>query len=55
MKEYLICYWTEQHNVATDVKQIIKATSLMEALEIFSTNNVFRKISSINEINKCKL
>jgi len=52
MKEYLICYWTEQHDVATDIEQIIKASNLMEALETFTANNVFRKISSINEINK---
>jgi hypothetical protein len=50
MKKYLICYWTEQNDVCTDLEDIVEANNIMEALEKFKTSRVFKSITGINEI-----
>tara|TARA_R110000868_G_scaffold323197_1_gene584148 strand:- start:317 stop:496 length:180 start_codon:yes stop_codon:yes gene_type:complete len=50
MKKYLICYWTEQNDVCTDLEDIVEADNIMEALEKFVTSRVFKSISGINEL-----
>ena len=50
MRKYLICYWTEQNDVCTDLEDIVEANNIMEALEIFATSKVFKSITSISEI-----
>lgn len=50
MRKYLICYWTERNDVATDLEDIVEADNIREALDEFITTTVFRKINSISEI-----
>ena len=50
MRKYLIRYWVERNDVATDLEDVVDAENIMEALEKFTANNVFRKISSVSEI-----
>lgn len=50
MRKYLVCYWVERNDVATDLEDIVEADNISEALEKFTANNVFRKISSVSEI-----
>jgi hypothetical protein len=50
MKKYLICYWAERNDVATDLEQIVEADNIMQALEKFTANNVFKSIDSISLI-----
>ena len=50
MRKYLICYWAERNDVATDLEQIVEADNIMQALEKFTANNVFKSIDSISLI-----
>jgi hypothetical protein len=50
MRKYLICYWTERNDVATDLEEFINADNMMEALEKFTANNVFKSIDSVSLI-----
>ena len=50
MRKYLICYWTERNDCATDLENIVEADNITEALKNFKTNNVFKSIDSISEI-----
>ena len=52
MKKYLICYWTERNDVATDLEDIVEANNIMEALEKFTASTVFKSIDSISIITK---
>lgn len=55
MRKYLICYWAERNDVATDLEQIVEADNIMQALEKFTANNVFKSIDSISLIVNPKL
>ena len=50
MKNYLICYWAERDDCATDLEKIVEADNMMEALEKFTANSVFKSIDSVSEI-----
>jgi hypothetical protein len=50
MRRYLICYWTERNDVATDLEDIVEADNIMEALEKFTASTVFKSIDSISLI-----
>jgi hypothetical protein len=50
MKRYLVCYWTERNDVSTDLEEIVEADNIMDALEKFTANNVFRSIDSVSLI-----
>lgn len=50
MKKYLICYWTERNDVATDLEQIVEADNITQALKKFKANNVFKSIDSVSLI-----
>ena len=50
MRRYLICYWTERNDCATDLETFVEADNMMEALEKFTANNVFKSIDSISLI-----
>lgn len=50
MKKYLVCYWTERNDVATDLEDIVEADNISEALEKFKASKVFKSIDSISEI-----
>lgn len=50
MKKYLVCYWTERNDVATDLEEIVEANNISEALEKFTANNIFKSIDSISLI-----
>ena len=50
MRKYLICYWAERNDCATDLEKIVEADNMMEALEKFTANNVFKSIDSISII-----
>jgi recombination DNA repair RAD52 pathway protein len=50
MRKYLICYWAERNDCATDLENIVEADNITEALKKFKTNNVFKSIDSISEI-----
>jgi hypothetical protein len=50
MKKYLICYWTERNDVATDLEDIVEADNIMEALKKFTASTVFKSIDSISLI-----
>jgi hypothetical protein len=50
MRKYLICYWVERNDVATDLEDVVEADNIREALDEFITTTVFRKINSISEI-----
>jgi len=50
MRKYLICYWAERNDCATDLENIVEAANITEALKKFKTNNVFKSIDSISEI-----
>lgn len=50
MKKYLICYWTERNDVATDLETFVEADNITEALEKFTANNVFKSIDSVSLI-----
>ncbi len=48
MRRYLICYWAERNDCATDLEDIVEADNMMEALEKFTANSVFKSIDSIS-------
>lgn len=50
MRRYLVCYWTERNDVATDLEDIVEADNISEALEKFKTSKVYKSIDSISEI-----
>jgi hypothetical protein len=50
MRKYLICYWTERNDECTDLEKFVEADNMMEALEKFTANNVFKSIDSISLI-----
>jgi hypothetical protein len=50
MKKYLICYWAERNDEATDLEDFVEADNIMEALRKFTSNNVFKSIDSISLI-----
>jgi hypothetical protein len=50
MRKYLICYWAERNDCATDLEEFINADNMMEALEKFTANNVFKSIDSVSLI-----
>jgi len=50
MRKYLICYWTERNDEATDLETFVEADNMMEALEKFTANNVFKSIDSVSLI-----
>lgn len=50
MRKYLICYWVERNDEPVDLEDFVQADNIMEALEKFIANNVFRKIRSVSEI-----
>ena len=50
MRKYLICYWAERNDEATDLEKFVDADNIMEALEKFTANNVFKSIDSISLI-----
>jgi hypothetical protein len=53
MKEFLVTYWTEQNDEATDIETIIQAYTLAEALERFRSKTLYYKyIESIKMIIK---
>ena len=49
MKKYLVCYWVERNDVATDLEGIVEADNISEALEKFKASTVFKSIDSISE------
>lgn len=48
MKRYLICYWEERNDVATDLEELIDAEDIKDALDKFKEN--YKKISSISVV-----
>jgi hypothetical protein len=51
MTKYLVTYWTERNDEATDVEIIIEANNKDEALKIFlDMNKSYKKIESIQEM-----
>ena len=50
MKKYLICYWAERNDEATDLETFVEADNITEALKKFKANNVFKSIDSISLI-----
>jgi hypothetical protein len=50
MRKYLICYWTECNDEATDLEKFVEADNMMEALEKFIASTVFKSIDSISLI-----
>ena len=48
MRRYLICYWAERNDCATDLEEIVEADNMMEALEKFTANSVFKSIDSVS-------
>jgi hypothetical protein len=50
MRRYLICYWAERNDVATDLEELVDADNIMEALEKFTSSSVFKRVTSVSEI-----
>jgi hypothetical protein len=50
MRKYLICYWAERNDCATDLEELVDANNIMEALEKFIAFSVFKRITSISEV-----
>ena len=50
MRKYLVCYWTERNDVATDLEDVVEADNISEALEKFKASKVYKSIDSISEI-----
>jgi hypothetical protein len=50
MKKYLVCYWAERNDEATDLETFVEADNITEALKKFKANNVFKSIDSISLI-----
>ena len=53
MKKFLVTYWAERNDEATDIETIIEAYTLPEALERFKSKTLYYKyIESIKMIIK---
>lgn len=50
MRKYLVCYWVERNDVATDLEDFVEADNITEALEKFKASTVFKSIDSISLI-----
>jgi len=50
MKKYLVSYWTERDDVATDLEHVVESDNITEALEKFKASKVYKSIDSISEI-----
>ena len=50
MKKYLVCYWAERNDEATDLETFVEADNITEALKKFKANNVFKSIDSVSLI-----
>ena len=50
MRKYLICYWAERNDCATDLEKFVEADNMMEALEKFIASTVFKSIDSVSLI-----
>lgn len=50
MRKYLICYYTEQNDVCTDLEKIVEAKSINSALYNFMNNHTYKRVTSISEI-----
>lgn len=50
MRKYLVCYWTERNDVATDLEDVVEADNISEALDKFKDSTVYKSIDSISEI-----
>jgi hypothetical protein len=52
MRRYLIFYWSEQDDVATDLEMIVEADNIKDAIDKFEKEvMVFKRISTVSEIN----
>lgn len=51
MRRYLIFYWAEQNDEATDLEIIIEASNIKEAINKFEKQvKLFKRISTITEL-----
>jgi hypothetical protein len=51
MKKYLICYWAERNDEATDLEEIVEAANIMEAVRNFTKGKrILKRITSVSEI-----
>jgi|688.fasta_scaffold307277_2 hypothetical protein len=51
MKKYLVCYWAERNDEATDLEEIVEATNIMEAVRNFTKGKrILKRITSVSEI-----
>ena len=51
MRRYLIFYWAEQNDEATDLEIIIEANNIKEAIDKFEEEvRVFKRITTIAEL-----
>jgi hypothetical protein len=50
MRRYLICYWEERNDIATDLEELIDAEDIKDALDEFSKTKNHKKISSISVV-----
>jgi hypothetical protein len=51
MKRYLIYYWTEKNDEATDLEIIIKADNIEKALKEFKKEvKVYKSITTVTEL-----
>jgi hypothetical protein len=51
MTKYLVTYWTERNDEATDVEIIIEALNETDAMKKFlDMNKIYRRIESIEEM-----
>jgi hypothetical protein len=51
MKKYLICYWAEINDCATDLEEIVEANNVMEAVNTFGRGKrILKRITSVSEI-----
>lgn len=51
MRQYVVCYYTEQNDVCTDVEKIVEADSIEDALIVFKEKvRLYKRIMGINEM-----
>ena len=51
MRNYLICYWAEINDCATDLEEIVEANNVMEAVNTFGRGKrILKRITSVSEI-----
>ena len=51
MRKYLVLYWTEQNDCATDVEMIVEADNIEQALAKFKQEvRLYKRIYGINEL-----